>query len=118
MQFCNAHVLSLISVHIVVLYTQAHEKGWRYPLFTFLHPAWWGGNWWVGDGIVDHGCTVEEREAVVNRSIAVLLYEYYETLDDVAETGTVSNINDVRTVITFTSTLFPVFKVLASLCTY
>ena len=72
----------------------------------------------MGDGIVDHGCTVEEREAVVNRSIAVLLYEYYETLDDVAETGTVSNINDVRTVITFTSTLFPVFKVLASLCTY
>ena len=47
----------------------------------------------MGDSNVDYGCTVEEREAVVNRSIAVLLYEYYETLDDVAETGTVSNVN-------------------------
>ena len=49
--------------------------------------------WWVGDGTVDYGCTAEQREAVVNRSIAVLLYEYYETLDDVAETGTVSNLS-------------------------
>ena len=47
----------------------------------------------MGNGTVDYDCTVEEREAVVNRSIAVLLYEYYETLDDVAETGTVSNLD-------------------------
>ena len=96
-QFCNTHFLSLISVHIVVLYIQAHQRRLKYPLFTFLYPAWWGENWWVGDGIVDYGCTVEEREAVVNRSIAVLLYEYYETLDDVAETGTVSNLSYVIT---------------------
>ena len=86
-------IITLLSQLCVLLYTQAHEKGWRYPLFTFLHPAWWVGNWWVGgnDTAESYGCTAEEREAVVNRSIAVLLYEYYETLDDVAETGTVSN---------------------------
>ena len=51
------------------------------------------GNWWVGDNATEsYTCTVKEREAVVHRSIAVLLYEYYETLDDVAETGTVSNL--------------------------
>ena len=73
---------------------QAHEKGWSYPLFTFLHPAWWEENWWVGnDTAKSYNCTAEEREMVVNRSIAVLLYEYYETLDDVAETGTVSNLD-------------------------
>ena len=80
-------------LYSLLLYIQAHEKGWRYPLFTFLHPAWWVGNWWVGDNATEsYNCTVKEREAVVHRSIAVLLYEYYETLDDVAETGTVSNI--------------------------
>ena len=80
-------------LYSLLLYIQAHEKGWRYPLFTFLHPAWWVGNWWVGNDTTEsYDCTVKEREAVVHRSIAVLLYEYYETLDDVAETGTVSNI--------------------------
>ena len=50
------------------------------------------GNWWVGNDTAEsYNCTAKEREMVVNRSIAVLLYEYYETLDDVAETGTVSN---------------------------
>ena len=75
------------------LYVKAHQRGLKYPLFTFLHPAWWVGNWWIGDSSVDYGCTAEERETVVNHSIAVLLYEYYETLDDVAETGTVSNLS-------------------------
>ena len=61
-------------------------------MFTFLHPAWWGENWWVGNDTPEsYNCTAKEREAVVNHSIAVLLYEYYETLDDVTETGTVSN---------------------------
>ena len=52
---------------------------------------------------MNYTCTAEEREVVVNRSIAVLLYEYYETLDDVAETGTVSSVIYIRTVITFSN---------------
>ena len=62
-----------------------------YPRFTFLYPAWWVGDWWVGDNTTENfTCTVEERERVVHRSIAVLLYEYIENKDDVAQTGTVS----------------------------
>ena len=52
---------------------------------------------------MNYTCTAEEREAVVHRSIAVLLYEYYETLDDVAETGTVTNVIYIRIVITFSN---------------
>ena len=63
-----------------------------YPRFTFLRPAWWVGDWWVGDSTENFTCTVEDRERVVHRSIAVLLYEYIEDDNDVAQTGTVSSI--------------------------
>jgi len=63
-----------------------------YPRFTFLHPAWWVMNWWVGDNTTENfTCTLEQRERVVYRSIAVLLYEYIENPADVAQTGTVSS---------------------------
>jgi len=45
------------------------------------------GGWGTTENLT---CTVEERERVVNRSIAVLLYEYIENNDTVAQTGTVS----------------------------
>ena len=45
----------------------------------------------MGDNTTENfTCTVEDRERVVNRSIAVLLYEYIENNADVAQTGTVS----------------------------
>ena len=52
-----------------------------------MHAAWWAPRWWA---LEDANCTVEEREAVVEYSIAVLLYEYIENLNDVAQTGIVS----------------------------
>ena len=52
-----------------------------------MHAAWWTSQWWA---LGNASCTVEEREAVVEYSIAVLLYEYIENLNDVAQTGTVS----------------------------
>ena len=71
--------------------SQAYERGMMYPRFTFLHPAWWMEDWWVGDNTTENfTCTVEDRERVVNRSIAVLLYEFIENNTDVAQTGTVS----------------------------
>ena len=69
---------------------QAYQRGVMYPQFIVLHPAWWVGDWWEGDGTENFTCTGEERERVVYRSIAVLLYEYIENDDDVAQTGTVS----------------------------
>jgi len=70
---------------------QAQERGLKYPRFTFLYPAWWVGDWWVGDNTTENfTCTVEDRERVVNRSIAVLLYEYIENNNTFAQTGTVS----------------------------
>ena len=63
-----------------------------YPRFTFLHPAWWVGDWWVGNATENYACTLEQRERVVHRSIAVLLYEYIENNADVAQTGTVSSL--------------------------
>ena len=59
-----------------------------YPHSTFLHPAWWVGEWWKGGENL--ACSDEERERVVENSIAVLLYEYIEDDSAVAETGTVS----------------------------
>jgi len=71
--------------------SQAHDRDMRYPRFTFLHPAWWVGDWWEGDETKENfTCTLEDRERVVYRSIAVLLYEYIENDTDVAQTGTVS----------------------------
>ena len=65
-----------------------------YPRFTFLHVAWWVTDWWVGDNTTENfTCTLEERERVVYRSIAVLLYEYIEDNNDVAQTGTVSSLD-------------------------
>ena len=70
-----------------------------YPRFTFLHPAWWVADWWVGDNTTeDFVCSVEDRERVVYRSIAVLLYEYVENNNDVAQTGTVSYIPFIHTI--------------------
>jgi len=61
-----------------------------YPRFTFLYPAWWVGDWWVGNTTENFTCTVEDRERVVYRSVVVELYEFIEDYDDVAQTGTVS----------------------------
>ena len=45
----------------------------------------------MGDNTTENfTCTLKQREMVVNRSIAVLLYEYIENNTDVAQTGTVS----------------------------
>ena len=52
-----------------------------------MHAAWWAPSWWA---LGNASCTVEEREAVAEYSIAVLLYEYIENFNDVAQTGTVS----------------------------
>jgi len=72
---------------------QAYQRGVMYPQFIFLHPAWWVMNWWVGDNTTENfTCTLEQRERVVYRSIAVLLYEYIENPADVAQTGTVSSL--------------------------
>jgi len=69
---------------------QAYQRGVMYPQFIFLHPAWWVGNWWKGGDMENFTCTVDQRERVVYRSIAVLLYEYIENNNTVAQTGTVS----------------------------
>ena len=46
----------------------------------------------MGDNTTENlSCTLEQRERVVYRSIAVLLYEYIEDNNDVAQTGTVSS---------------------------
>ena len=103
MQYGTLYTLQLVdsynSSHVIVplisactLCTQAYESGMMYPRFTFLHPAWWVMNWWVGDNTTENfTCTLEQRERVVYRSIAVLLYEYIENPADVAQTGTVSS---------------------------
>ena len=69
---------------------QASKRGLKYPLFTFLHAAWWSDQWWRGNVTEGHNCTIEEREIVVEYSLPVLLYEYIEDNDDIAETGLVS----------------------------
>ena len=69
---------------------QAFKRGLKYPRFTFLHAAWWSDQWWRGNVTEDHYCTIEERETVVEYSLPVLLFEYIENDDDIAETGLVS----------------------------
>ena len=71
---------------------KAYEKNLMYPRSTFLHPAWWVGEWWKDppNSTENLTCSEEQRAQVVDRSIAVLLHEYIEDDADVAETGTVS----------------------------
>ena len=75
---------------------QAFKRGLKYPRFTFLHAAWWSDQWWRGSVTEDHNCTIEERETVVEYSLPVLLYEYIENDDDVAQTGLVSCIHKIE----------------------
>ena len=44
----------------------------------------------MGDGSKNSSCSVQQRKSIVNRSIGVLLYEYIENDNDVAQTGMVS----------------------------
>ena len=71
---------------------KAYEKNLMYPRSTFLHPAWWVGEWWKDppNSTENLTCSEEQRAQVVDRSIGVLLFEYIEDDADVAETGTVS----------------------------
>ena len=52
--------------------------------------AWWTEQWWRGEVTAGHNCKIEERETVVEYSLAVQLYEFIEKDDDVAETGLMS----------------------------
>ena len=90
---CNvASTLNDVCLKLLVcsILVQAYKRGLKYPRFTFLHAAWWSDQWWRGSVTEGHNCTVEEREAVVEYSLAVLLYEHIENDDDIAETGLVS----------------------------
>ena len=85
----RSSTLNCVAIFLV-LFVQAYRRGLKYPRFTFLHAAWWSDQWWRGKVTEGHNCTIEERETVVEYSLAVLLYEFIENDDDVAETGLVS----------------------------
>ena len=87
-------------VELVCLsFLQAHRRGLKYPLFTFMHAAWWSPQWWQGNNSAGYECTLEERESVVEYSLAVLLYEYIANFSDVAETGLVSQEQKTKIII-------------------
>ena len=59
---------------------QAYQRGLRYPRHLFLTYGWYVQEWWrVEDQNLS--CTAQERESVLNRTLAFLQFDFIEDLD-------------------------------------
>ena len=56
------------------LTSQAYDKGVHLPRHVLLTNAWYRPDWWRVEN--NYTCTVEQREMVLNRSIAVLQFNF------------------------------------------
>ena len=68
---------------------QAYHRGIRYPHHVLLTLGWYGQNWWrVEDPNLS--CTAQERESVLNRSLAFLQCDFLEDLNTTTDTAIVN----------------------------
>ena len=66
---------------------QAYQRGLRYPRHLFLTYGWYDHNWWLVED-QNLSCTAQERENVLNRTLAFLQFDFIEDLDMSTETST------------------------------
>ena len=68
---------------------QAYHRGIHYPHHLLLTLGWYGQNWWQEED-QNFTCTAQERESVLNRSLAFLQCDFIEDLNLTTDTGIVN----------------------------
>ena len=68
---------------------QAYHRGVHYPHHLLLTLGWYGQNWWREED-QNSTCTAQERESVLNRSLAFLQCDFIEDLNLTTDTGIVN----------------------------
>ena len=80
-------VMFLSLTHAIL---QAYNEGLRYPKYLFLLYGWYEQNWWMKDPGDMLNCTKEERETVLEYSLAIQVDEFITDDSAIADTGIVS----------------------------
>ena len=77
-----------------MFFLQAYHRGIHYPRHVLLTLGWYRQNWWRDeDSTANLSCTAEQRESVLNISLAFLQCDFLgdEDLNMTTETGIVSH---------------------------
>ena len=70
---------------------QAYQRGFTPPKYMFITYGWYDERWWQeGYSSDNYNCTAEDLEKVALYNIAVVLAEFPEDPDAVAEPNIVS----------------------------
>ena len=70
-----------------VLFAQAYRQGYMYPRYVFFAIPWYVDRWWTVEED-SYGCTVEQREEVLEYSITLMNLPFAKFLNGSLETDT------------------------------
>ena len=68
-------------------FLQAYTRGLRYPQYMFMTYGWFPDLWWEQQD-ADLNCTADQRNLVLNHTLALLQYDFPEHLNGTAATDT------------------------------
>ena len=73
---------------------QAHSLNMTYPRYMFLTYGWYEDRWFA-EVVQGDECTPEQRESVLQHTLAVRRDEFLTNLSVITDTGTVSQYSHV-----------------------